>query len=84
MLSSNPTLNNDTFRNQAIDVYDAEQRDVMTMQGAVNKTLILLAICVWPTEVPTGTSPRPHRRNRTGRGPDRRGRRSTRSRRMSG
>ncbi|MEM6854294.1 MAG: Bax inhibitor-1/YccA family protein [Planctomycetota bacterium] len=46
MLSSNPALNNDTFRNQAIDVYDAEKPDVMTMQGAVNKTLILLAICV--------------------------------------
>ncbi|MEM1356526.1 MAG: Bax inhibitor-1/YccA family protein, partial [Planctomycetota bacterium] len=46
MLSSNPALNNDTFRNHAIDVYDAEKPDVMTMQGAVNKTLILLAICV--------------------------------------
>ncbi|MBB6429340.1 Bax inhibitor-1/YccA family protein [Algisphaera agarilytica] len=46
MFSSNPTLNDDTFRNQAVDVYDAEKPDVMTVQGAVNKTLILLAICV--------------------------------------
>ncbi|MEM9419900.1 MAG: Bax inhibitor-1/YccA family protein [Planctomycetota bacterium] len=46
MFSSNPTLNDNTFRNQAVDVYDAEKPDLMTVQGAVNKTMILLAICV--------------------------------------
>lgn len=50
MLSSNPTLNNDTFKRYApgdrIDTYDTERPDLMTMQGAVNKTMILLAICV--------------------------------------
>ncbi|MEM1107978.1 MAG: Bax inhibitor-1/YccA family protein [Planctomycetota bacterium] len=50
MLSSNPTLRDDTFHRYApggaVDTYDTEKPDVMTMQGAVNKTLILLAICV--------------------------------------
>lgn len=46
MFSSNPALNNDTFRSAGSGRYELEQRDVMTVQGAVNKTLILLAICV--------------------------------------
>lgn len=46
MFSSNPTLKEDTFRSSRVDQYDAGRGDVMTVQGAVNKTMILLAICV--------------------------------------
>ncbi|MEO0514364.1 MAG: Bax inhibitor-1/YccA family protein [Planctomycetota bacterium] len=46
MISSNPTLRDDTFRRSPVDVYDTEKSELMTVQGAVNKTMILLAICV--------------------------------------
>ncbi len=46
MISSNPTLRDDTFRRSPVDTYDTEKSELMTVQGAVNKTMILLAICV--------------------------------------
>lgn len=47
MFSSNPALKDDTFSRYAPgDRVKMERGDVMTVQGAVNKTMILLAICV--------------------------------------